>query len=118
MSDLKSSLETQLVHAGEVKKRFGHAVTLPIFQSSTFEYTGQQGYDQVRYIRLNNTPNHEVLQQKLAAIENAQDAVVTSSGMAAISTALLSVLKSGDHVLVQRQLYGGAYMFVTEDLPR
>ncbi len=69
-----------------------------------------------RYIRLNNTPNHQALREKLAAIENAEDALVTASGMAAISTTLLSFLSKGDHLLAQNCLYGGTHDFVTKDL--
>ncbi len=90
---------------------------MPIFQSATFEYDGEASYHGVRYVRLNNTPNHLVLHKKLAAIENAEAAVVTASGMAAITTALLTVLKTGDHLLIQDCLYGGTHDFITNDLP-
>ncbi len=109
------SLETKLIHAGEPDPRIGGAVTLPIFQSSTYKYTGQGSYHDLKYIRLNNTPNHTALHQKLAALENAEDALVTASGMAAISTALLAILSSGDHVLAQDCLYGGTHDFITKD---
>ncbi len=72
----------------------------------------------MRYIRLNNTPNHQVLHQKLAALENAEAALVATSGMAAITTTLLTVLSHGDHVLLQDTLYGGTYQFILEDLGR
>jgi len=111
------SLETKLIHAGEPDPLIGGAVTLPIFQSSTYEYAGQGSYHDLKYIRLNNTPNHTALHQKLAALENAEDALVTASGMAAISTALLSMLSSGDHLLAQDCLYGGTHDFITKDLP-
>jgi cystathionine beta-lyase/cystathionine gamma-synthase len=81
-----------------------------------FEVGGESSYDEIRYIRLNNTPNHRVLHEKLQALENAESAVVTASGMAAISTALLSVLSAGDHALFQDCLYGGTHDFVTRDL--
>ena len=108
-------IQTKLIHAGEPKPRIAGAVTMPIFQSATFEYTGEIGYDNVRYIRLNNTPNHIALHQKLAALENAESALVTASGMAAISSSLLTVLKSGEHLLVQDCLYGGTHTFITND---
>jgi cystathionine beta-lyase/cystathionine gamma-synthase len=111
------SLETKLIHAGEPEPRIGGAVAMPIFQSATFAYTGETSYHDLRYIRLNNTPNHIALGKKLAAIEGAEAAVVTASGMAAISTTLLTVLKAGDHLLAQRCLYGGTRDFVTADLP-
>jgi cystathionine beta-lyase/cystathionine gamma-synthase len=80
-----------------------------------FEYAGETSYDDLKYIRLNNTPNHAALHLKLAALENGEAALVTASGMAAISTALLTVLSSGDHLLAQDQLYGGTHGLIAED---
>jgi len=108
-------LETKLIHAGEPEPLIGGAVSMPIFQSATFEYTGQTSYHDIKYIRLNNTPNHIALHGKLASLENGEAALVTASGMAAISTALLTVLCSGDHLLVQDCLYGGTHDFITKD---
>ncbi len=108
-------LETKLIHAGEPDPRINGAVSLPIFQSSTFEYTGEGDYHDVRYIRLNNTPNHIALHQKLAALEGAEAALVSASGMAAISSALLALLSSGEHLLAQDCLYGGTHDFLTKD---
>ncbi|MCP4353306.1 MAG: aminotransferase class I/II-fold pyridoxal phosphate-dependent enzyme [Desulfobacterales bacterium] len=105
-------METKLIHAGEPEPHIQGAVSIPVFQSSTFEYSG----DEVRYIRANNTPNHIALHKKLAAVENAEDAIVTASGMAAISTALLTFLAPGDHFLAQDCLYGGTHDFITKDL--
>ena len=108
-------LQTRLIHAGE--ERIEGAVVLPIFQSSTFVSQDEQGYDDIRYLRLNNTPNHRALHGKLAAACGGEDAVVTGSGMAAITTALVTVLNSGDHLLIQDCLYGGTHSFVTQDAP-
>lgn len=108
-------LETKLIHAGEPDPRINGAVAMPIFQSAMFEYAGETNYHDLRYIRLNNTPNHVVLHQKLAALENAEAALVTASGMAAISTTLLTVLSAGDHLLAQDCLYGGTHDFLTHD---
>ncbi|MDH3215500.1 MAG: aminotransferase class I/II-fold pyridoxal phosphate-dependent enzyme [Candidatus Krumholzibacteria bacterium] len=110
-------IETKLIRAGEPDPRVMGAVAMPIFQSAMFETFGGEGYHDIRYIRLNNTPNHIVLSNKLAAIENGQSALVTSSGMAAISTGLLAALSSGDHLMVQNTLYGGTHDLVTKDLP-
>ena len=110
-------LETKLIHAGEPEPLINGAVSMPIFQSVVFVYTGETSYHDLRYIRLNNTPNHVALHRKLAALENAEAAVVTASGMAAISTSLLTVLSSGDHFLAQDCLYGGTHDFITKDLP-
>ena len=56
MARLMKGLDTKLIHAGEPEQLIGGAVTMPIFQSSTYEYAGQKSYHDLRYIRLNN--NH------------------------------------------------------------
>jgi cystathionine beta-lyase/cystathionine gamma-synthase len=117
MADQSQHLDTILIHAGEPKPRIHGAVSMPIFQSANFEYAGEESYDDLTYIRLNNTPNHRALHEKLAALEGGEAALVTASGMAAISTALLTVLSSGDHVLVQSVLYGGTHDLLTRDFP-
>jgi len=113
MSGPYKRLETQLVHAGDPRPRIDGAVEMPIFQSATYEYRGESRYDDVRYLRLNNTPNHLALHAKLATLEGAQAALVTASGMAAITSTLLTVLRAGDHLLAQSCLYGGTHDFVT-----
>jgi cystathionine beta-lyase/cystathionine gamma-synthase len=109
-------METKVIHAGEPTPRIAGAVSMPIFQTAMFEYSGEKTYDQIRYIRLNNTPNHLALHAKLAALENAEAALVAASGMAAITTSMLTVLSAGDHLLIQDCLYGGTHDFVTRDL--
>jgi len=111
--------ETMLVHAGEPRPLHQRAVSMPIYQSSTYEYPETLGgYHDIQYIRLNNTPNHAALHAKLAALEGTEAALVTASGMAAISSTLLSILEAGDHVLAHDGLYGGTYDLLTKDLPR
>ena len=117
MSRTKREIDTKLIHAGEPDPLIQGAVSIPIFQSSTFEYAGQESYHDLRYIRLNNTPNHVALHEKLAALENGEAAVVSGSGMAAISTTLLALLSAGDHFLAQDCLYGGTHDLITKDLP-
>ena len=118
MSKNSFGFTTELVHAGEPEPRIEGAVSMPIFQSSTYEYNGEGQYDDIRYIRLNNTPNHKAIQKKLAVIECAESALVTSSGMSAITATLLTFLKQGDHILCHKSLYGGTASFILEDLPR
>src|SRR5262249_24959014 len=115
MAKDSNHLETKLIHAGEPQPRIEGAVSIPIFQSATFEYGDQADYHSVKYIRLNNTPNHTALHEKLASLENAEAALVTASGMAAITTTLLALLSAGDHLLIQESLYGGTHDFVTKD---
>jgi cystathionine beta-lyase/cystathionine gamma-synthase len=112
---LSQRLETKLIHAGEPRPRIHGAVSMPIFQSANFEYADEADYHSLKYIRLNNTPNHVALHEKLSALENAEAALVMASGMAAISTTLLTVLSTGDHLLVQDCLYGGTHDFITKD---
>ncbi len=107
---------TRAVHAGE--PRIQGALTMPIFQSSTFETRDGESYDDIRYIRLNNTPSHDALHAKLAALENGEAALVTSSGMAAITTTLLAIMEPGAHVLAQTGLYGGTSAWLTNECPK
>ena len=115
MTRLIKGIESKLIHGGEPEPLIEGAVTTPIFQSSTFESAGATSYHDLRYIRLNNTPNHVVLHRKLAGLENAEAALVTGSGMAAISSTLLTVLGSRGHLLAQNCLYGGSYDLLTGD---
>jgi len=117
MSKVIRAIETKLVHAGEPEPLIGGAVAMPIFQSATFAYRGERNYHDLRYIRLSNTPNHDALHRKLAALENAEAALVTGSGMAAISATLLALLGAGDRLLAQDCLYGGTHDLLTADLP-
>jgi len=117
MNTNEQRLDTKLIHAGEPDPRIQGAVSMPIFQSANYTYGGESSYHDLNYIRLNNTPNHQVLHRKLAALENAEAALVTASGMAAITTTLLTVLSAGDHLLIQDCLYGGTHDFITTDLP-
>lgn len=110
------SIETRAVHAGEPQPRIGGALVLPIFESSTYEYTPSGKYSDIKYIRLSNSPNHAALNAKLAALENAEAAMVTGSGMSAIATALMAFLKAGDHVIAHKSLYGATNDLLTKDL--
>ena len=118
MSDKPQRMETDLIHAGEPRPRIEGAVTLPIFQSSTFEFGGESEYDRIRYLRLSNTPNHQALHRILAALEGGQAALVSASGMAAIATTLLACLDAGDHLLAQDCLYGGTHGLITGEMVR
>lgn len=116
MTIKKSGIFTKVVH-GSHPERIKGAVNTPIFQASTFLTTKVGQPEDVRYTRLNNNPSQLAVSQKIADLENTEAAVVTASGMAAITTALMSVLNAGDHVLFQRSLYGGTHAFAVNDLP-
>lgn len=109
------SLDTRSIHAGEPDPRIEGAVTLPIFQTAT--YTHEDPEASPRYVRYNNSPNHEALHDKLAALAQTESALVTASGMAAISSALLSLLGAGDHLVAPRGLYGGTLDLFDDLLP-
>lgn len=111
------ALSTHLIHTGEPRPGIENAVCLPVFQTANYESAEGIPYHDIRYARLSNTPNHIALHEKIAAVEGAEFALVTASGMAAISTTLLTLLKSGDHFLTQECLYGGTYDFFVHDLP-
>lgn len=71
--------------------------------STSYAY---EGVEVKRYPRYFNTPNQVALAKKMAALEHAEAALIFGSGMAAVSTALLAFLRSGDHVVLQKTLYG------------
>jgi cystathionine gamma-synthase/cystathionine gamma-lyase/cystathionine beta-lyase len=111
-----ASLATRVVHSGELDRTPGAPVCVPVYHSAMFltEETGD--YHAIKYLRLNNSPSHVQLGRKLAEIEGGEAGLVTASGMAAISTAILSVLGRGGHLLAQRGLYGGTHDFIEHDL--
>ncbi len=108
---------TKAIHAGRLDPRLEGSITTPIFQSSTYEYHGED-YHNVGYLRLSNSPNHVVLGKRLAALESTDAALATGSGMAAISATLLAILSTGDHMLVQDCLYGGTTSLLNHELSR
>lgn len=111
-------IETNLLHAGRITPNLEGAVVQPIFQSANYLMSQESHYGDVRYIRLNNSPNHRVLHQRIARIESAEAGLVTGSGMAAISSCLLAFAKSGDHILAHNSLYGGTHGFLGQDALR
>ena len=69
-------IQTELVHSGDLEEKVEGAVVLPIFQSATYvSGGGEASYDEIRYLRLNNSPNHRALHYKLATIAGGEDAV-------------------------------------------
>ena len=116
---------TRAIHSGETERGSNGPVTAPIFRTSTFTFAStaemkrwaegkSRAYIYTRY----GNPTLEVAEAKIAALEGGQAALVTASGMAAISSALLAVLGSGDEVIATRQLYGGTYRLMRDVLPR
>src|SRR5213594_769896 len=91
-------IETLAVHAGERRPGPEGSVVFPIYQGTVYTVPPGTDYHDIRYIRLNSTPSQAYLHDKLAALEGAEAAVATSSGMAAITTTILAFLKKGDHI--------------------
>lgn len=112
--DPKLDLQTLVVHAGEQRPAPEGSIVFPIYQSTVYAAEAGTPYDDLRYIRLNSTPSQRRLHETLAPLEGAEAALATSSGMAAMTTALMSVLKKGDHVLAADCLYGGTHDFLTK----
>lgn len=109
-------LATLAIHAGE--KTIERSVTQPIFQSSTYIFEEETQYVDVKYGRLSNTPNHQTVAEKIAALEKMESGLVTASGMAAITTTLLACVEPEGHLLAQDQLYGGTYYFLKDDFSK
>jgi len=112
------TLDTNAVHAGSPEPSIEGAVIAPVFQSANYLMADEDTYDAVRYIRLSNSPNHLLLQARLAVLESGEDAIVTGSGMAAITSPILAFVGQGEHLLAQRTLYGGTQSFLDQDAPR
>jgi O-acetylhomoserine (thiol)-lyase len=123
MSDQK--LSTKALHAGHDTSLTQGTRAVPLYQSTSYVFNdadhaanlfalAEPGYI---YTRLNN-PTNDVLEQRLASIEGGIAAVVTAGGTAAISTTLLTLLKSGDHIVASNSLYGGTYNLLSVMLPR
>lgn len=113
----KPANSTTAIHAGELQPRPLGAIGTPIFQSSTYEYHGEDYHD-IGYMRLSTSPNHRVLAARIAALEGSESALATGSGMASISAVLVTLLSTGDHILVQDCLYGGTTGILTGELAR
>ena len=115
MKHSKYGINTICTHIGEIEdKQFKGAVS-PIYVSTSYEF---DDVDVKRYPRYFNTPNQEHLAKKIATLEHTESALIFGSGMAALSALFLTFLKSGDHLVVQNTLYGGASHFIREEFPK
>ena len=112
MTQKKQGLNTICTHIGEVKDEQFKGAISPLYMSTSYAF---EDVDIKRYPRYFNTPNQESLCKKIAALEHTEAALIFGSGMAAISTTLMAFLKAGDHIVLQRTLYGGTYNLVTEE---
>ena len=120
----KTGFSTQAIHAGMEKNPFG-ALATPIYQTSTFVFDScAQGGRRFAgeeagfiYSRLGN-PTTATLERKVAALEHAEDAVAASSGMGAITSAIWTVCKAGDHIIADSVLYGCTFSFLEHGMQR
>jgi cystathionine gamma-synthase/cystathionine gamma-lyase/cystathionine beta-lyase len=110
--------DTLAVHGGERVPGPEGSVVFPIFQGTVYTVEPGSDYHDIKYHRLNSTPSQTYLHDKLATLEGAEAAVATSSGMAAVTTILHTLLGAGDHILVGDCLYGGTHDFLTTNAAR
>lgn len=113
MKKSSASKLTLSVHAGSIGDPLYGGVVTPIYPSAAYDYETE-----VRYPRYYNTPNQKAVVEKLVALENGEDGLIFSSGMAAIMTSLFAMIKAGDHVLFQNDLYGGTHHAAVHELER
>jgi cystathionine gamma-synthase len=114
--------ETEAVRGGTSLHKKNGPLATPIYQTSTFEVTDNQ--EQVRststdrhYTRYGN-PTNTVAENAIAELEGTDAGLLFSSGMAAITTSILALVKTGDHIVAQRDIYGGVIKFLSQWLPK
>ncbi|NJY63981.1 PLP-dependent transferase [Salinimicrobium sp. CDJ15-81-2] len=115
MTSRKPGLNTICTHVGELKDEQFRGAVSPLYMSTSYAY---EDVEVKRYPRYFNTPNQRALAQKMAALEHGEAALIFGSGMAAVSTSLLAFLHKGDHVVLQKTLYGGTSNLVTEEFEK
>ena len=106
---------TQAVRAGTRRDKNMGGLNTPLLSSSAIEYLDDS---EVRYPRYFNTLNHDVVAEKMSALECAEAGLVTSSGMAAISAIFFGLLGKGDHIVFTEGLYGGTHALIVKELER
>lgn len=114
--------ETEAVRGGADLNKKDGPLSTPIYQTSTFEVTDSQRQVEVThtdmfYTRYGN-PTHTVAESAIAELEGTDAALLFASGMCAVTTTVLGLLKSGDHIVAQRDIYGGVTKFFTQWLPK
>lgn len=116
---------TKALHAGHEVSKHGGTRAVPIYQSTAYVFNDSDHAANLFslaesgniYTRINN-PTNDILEQRLATLEGGIAAVATASGTSAIATTLLTLLKSGDHIVASNSLYGGTYNLLSVTLPR
>ena len=121
----RNGLATRAIHAGEDRQRYADSVTTPIVQTSTYVFKDskeieaytRQGKDRYEYGRYGN-PTEKVAERRLADLEDAQDCVVFSSGMSAVVTTILALVRSGDHIVITDDAYKKTLEFCSAYIQR
>lgn len=106
---------TTCVHSGTYADNVEKGVNTPIFTSTAYDY---EEVDTKAYPRYSNTVNQQVVAEKIRQLENGEDALIFSSGLAAIMTAFLTFLQNGDHAVIQRDIYGGSHDALSNECAR
>ncbi|QWX84919.1 PLP-dependent transferase [Cellulophaga sp. HaHaR_3_176] len=115
MENKKQGLNTICTHYGELKDTEFKGAVSPLYMSTSYAF---DDVEVKRYPRYFNTPNQVALSKKIAALEHTEAALIFGSGMAAISNSLMAFLKAGDHIVLQKTLYGGTYNLVSEEFEK
>ncbi|MEZ4969869.1 MAG: PLP-dependent aspartate aminotransferase family protein [Flavobacteriaceae bacterium] len=115
MKPEKKGPNTICTHFGQLEDKEYKGAVSPLYMGTAYAF---EDIDVKRYPRYFNTPNQVALAKKIAALEHAQKGLIFGSGMAAISTSLLAFLKAGDHVVIQKIIYGGTYNLVVEEFEK
>ncbi len=125
MNKKYKGIGTTSIHAGRIKDTMFGSLTTPVYQTSTFlfddcaqggaRFAGEE--EGFIYTRIGN-PSAKVIEDKVAVLEGGEAAIVTASGMGAITSAIWTIANAGKHVIVDNTLYGCSYAFFSKDLPR
>jgi len=113
MTNKIMGVNTICVHEGDVEDVQYKGAISPIYTTTAYAYHNEGDSPYPRYF---NTPNQRQLSKKIARLEHAEAGLILGSGMAAVSCAMLSILKTGDHAVVQNQIYGGTRNFIRKEL--
>ena len=121
----KPGMATRAIHVAEERHGVGGPITTPIVQTSTFTFQSvaemkrwAEGRSKADIYTRYGNPTLRVAEAKLASLEEGEAALVTASGMAAISSTLLTLAGAGEEIIASRQLYGGTYRLMRDVLPR
>lgn len=124
MSNHEYGVFTRAIHAGELPDTATGAVAVPIYMANTYAFptaedaaatfAGQEtGYIYTRW----GNPTQAILERRIAALDGGEAALATASGMAAIATAILSVVRQGDHIVATKAIYSGTFNLLDKELP-